>query len=229
VLLPPYVAATGSYGVTNNPTGLAVGGFALTIADPPACTVGFLPPSQWRSPADTTVIDTPDNLYCKLPQDSPISVRGARNYPCMGHPGKRAPTVEICNSDKPYEPLAMRQHVLGPYPLDPNLMSQGVPPDDRINFGDRIFGPVEGMPPAPGPPPQAPPSPQAGADNPGVAPAAPSAFTANGSGVRPSVAILHYDPGTGRYVAPDGQLYRQSDLVRSKTPKTWKDMLITTG
>ena len=59
-------------------------------------------------------IDTPDDLYCKLPQDSPIAVRGVRNNPCMGHPGKRAPTVEICNSDKPYEPLAMRQHVLGP-------------------------------------------------------------------------------------------------------------------
>ena len=56
----------------NNPTGLPLGDFALTIGDPPACTVGFLPPSSWRSPADTTTIDTPDGLYCKLPQDSPI-------------------------------------------------------------------------------------------------------------------------------------------------------------
>lgn len=134
VLLPPPVAAYGSYGVTNNPTGLAVGGFTLTIADPPACTVGFLPPSQWRSPADVSEADTPDNLYCKLPQDSPISVRGARNYPCMTKPGKRAPTVEICNSDKEYMPLAERQHALGPYPLDPNLLSQGLPPDDRVGI-----------------------------------------------------------------------------------------------
>lgn len=58
VLLPPSVAAYGSYGVTNNPTGLAVGGFTLTIADPPACTVGFLPPSQWRSPVDVSEADT---------------------------------------------------------------------------------------------------------------------------------------------------------------------------
>jgi virulence factor Mce-like protein len=246
VLLPPYVAATGSYGVTNNPTGLAVGGFAMTISDPPACTVGFLPPSQWRSPADTSVIDTPDNLYCKLPQDSPISVRGARNYPCMGHPGKRAPTVEICNSDKPYEPLAMRQHVLGPYPVDPNLLSQGVPPDDRINSDDRIFGPVEGTPlplGSPGPrgspgPPAAPvePPPPAPAEVPppgpgtdGATPAIPNAFNTKGSGVSASVAILRYDPRTGRYVAPNGQLYRQSDLVPSKASKTWKDMLISTG
>ena len=111
------------------------------MEDPPPCTVGFLPPSSWRSPADTTEMDTPDGLYCKLPQDSPSSVRGARNYPCMGQPGKRAPTVEICNSDKPYEPLAMRQHVLGPYPLDPNLISQGIPPDQRINLGERILAP----------------------------------------------------------------------------------------
>ena len=103
-----------------------------------------------RSPADTTTIDTPDGLYCKLPQDSPIGVRGVRNYPCMGHPGKRAPTVEICDSDKPFEPLAMREHVFGAAPLDPNLLSQGVPPDDMVTANDRIFGPVDGTPLPPG-------------------------------------------------------------------------------
>ena len=101
------------------PHRLGTGGFAYPIADPPVCTVGFLPPSQWRSPADTTVIDTPDDLYCKLPQDSPIGVRGARNYPCMGHPGKRAPTVEICNSDKPFVPLADAPACARPLPPGP--------------------------------------------------------------------------------------------------------------
>ncbi|GJO10054.1 hypothetical protein NJB1808e29_44870 [Mycobacterium marinum] len=96
VLLPPFTAAIQSFLGTKNPVGLATGAFNLIISDPPACTVGFLPPSQWRNPADTTIVDTPDGLYCKLPQDSPIGVRGARNYPCMGQPGKRAPTVEIC-------------------------------------------------------------------------------------------------------------------------------------
>ncbi len=91
VLLPPVIASTQAFGLpTNNPTGLPVGEFAITLGDPPPCTVGFLPPSSWRSPpADTTTIDTPpDGLYCKLPQDSPIAVRGARNYPCAGKPGK---------------------------------------------------------------------------------------------------------------------------------------------
>jgi phospholipid/cholesterol/gamma-HCH transport system substrate-binding protein len=177
VLLPPFAAVIQSLVGNKNPTGMAESDFSITVNDPPACTVGFLPPSQWRSPADTTTIDTPDGLYCKLPQDSPIAVRGARNYPCMGHPGKRAPTVEICNSDKPFEPLAMRQHVFGTYPLDPNLLAQGIPPDDRVGFyRDRIFGPLEGTPRPPGPLPPAgpllPAGAPAGAPNPAPPPAA---------------------------------------------------------
>jgi phospholipid/cholesterol/gamma-HCH transport system substrate-binding protein len=151
VLLPGTVALQQSFGIMkNNPYGLPLSDFAFTISDPPPCTVGFLPPSQWRSPADTSTIDTPDGLYCKLPQDSPIGVRGARNLPCMGHPGKRAPTVELCNDPKGYQPLAIRQHYLGPYPIDPNLIAQGIPPDDRVDFNDRIFAPVEGTPLPPG-------------------------------------------------------------------------------
>jgi phospholipid/cholesterol/gamma-HCH transport system substrate-binding protein len=218
VLLPPFVAAVQAALPGNNPTGIALGEFRLAIGDPPACTVGYLPPSSWRSPADTSVMDTPDGLYCKLPQDSPIAVRGARNYPCMGHPGKRAPTVQMCDSDQPFEPVAERQHALGPYPLDPNLVSQGIPPDDRIDFGDNIFGPVEGtpMPPlaesAPPPPPMEP-------------SAAPSANRTSDDSPTPSVAVAQYSPSTGQFVAPDGHAHRQLDLVSPAAPKTWKDML----
>ncbi|MEB3980059.1 MlaD family protein [Mycobacterium sp. 663a-19] len=154
VLYPPFVAATQSGSPAGNPTGMPIGDFEVAAEDVPPCTVGYLPPNMWRSPADTSEADTPDGVYCKLPQDSPIAVRGTRNYPCMGHPGKRAPTVEICDSDKPFEPLAMRQHALGPNPLDPNLLAQGIPPDDRITFPDRTFGPVEGTPMPPGAPPR---------------------------------------------------------------------------
>ncbi len=290
VLLPPFIAALQQSAPSRNSAlGRTRGDFTVSVSDPPACTVGFLPPNQWRSPADTSTIDTPDNLYCKLPQDSPIAVRGARNYPCMRHPGKRAPTVEICNSDKPYEPLAMREHAFGAYPLDPNQIAQGGMPDDRVNFfRDRYFGPVEGTPlppglpvppesPTPGPPglpvppgllpqPGSPASAQSFAPQPpayvpesplpglptltpwdvpddgatppdGAAPpagpgsgalqAAPSSFGGNRSGPGPSVAITHYDPRTGRYVAPNGQLYRQSNLVKGSSLKTWKDMLPT--
>lgn len=150
VLLPPYVAQVQTYAPINNPTGMPNGEFSLGLGDPAACTVGFLPPSAWRSPSDTSIIDTPDDIYCKLPQDSPIAVRGARNYPCMGHPGKRAPTVELCNSPEGFKPLAQRQHALGPYPIDPNLIAQGIPPDDRVNPDANIYGPLQGSPLPPG-------------------------------------------------------------------------------
>jgi phospholipid/cholesterol/gamma-HCH transport system substrate-binding protein len=315
VLLPPIVAEIQAALPSNNYTGLPIGGFHFALADPPACTVGFLPPSSWRSPADTNTIDTPDGLYCKLPQDSPLDVRGARNYPCMGHPGKRAPTVEICNSDKPFVPLAMRQHFAGPYPLDPNLLAQGVHPDDRVTGDKNIFGPMQGtpLPPpkfperpplgkfepqsAPVPPPpsgdisnppfvppipaaphvdgavappigapggpavsQQPPGvsgdpanpsplgPLAPLDGPGGSPsaptapapaavpppsphspgAAPSSFDLKGSGPGPSVATAEYNPFTGAYVAPDGHLFRQSDLMRpgDQKVKTWQDTIL---
>src|SRR4029079_12282047 len=173
VLLPGVIAAQQSFGLPkNNPMGLPLSDFAFTIEDPPACTVASLPASKWRTPADTTTIDTPDGLYCKLPQDSPISVRGARNYPCMEHPGKRAPTVELCNDPRGFIPTAIREHSLGPYPFDPNLVSQGVPPDDRTDFNDRIHAPIGGTPLPPGAAPSgtAPDAPPPGAPPPGPPP-----------------------------------------------------------
>jgi phospholipid/cholesterol/gamma-HCH transport system substrate-binding protein len=151
VLFPGIIAAQQSFGLPqNSPTGLPMGDFALTISDPNPCTVGFLPSTQWRAPEDETTIDTPDGLYCKLPQDSPMNVRGARNYPCIEHPGKRAPTVELCNDPRGFVPTAMRNHITGPYPFDPNLVSQGVPIDSFVEGPDRIYLPTEGTPLPPG-------------------------------------------------------------------------------
>lgn len=239
VLLPPFVANIVSAAPDHNPTGLGQGDFTLSFGDPPSCTVGFLPPSQWRSPEDTSEIDTPEGLYCKLPQDSPLAVRGARNYPCMNKPGKRAPTAEICNSDKPYVPLAMREHMTGPYPLDPNLIAQGVPPDARVTNDDHIFGPIGGTPMSPAAPdpatvgpsqtlppaapsPSTPPPPDPG----GAVPAAPSAFDDKNTHSQPTVVFAQYDPNSGRYVTPDGQTHQQASLVVSKRPATWKDLVM---
>jgi virulence factor Mce-like protein len=200
VLLPPFVAFIQSSAPENNATGMALGDFRISIEDPPPCTVGFLPPSQWRSPADLDTIDTPDGLYCKLPQDSPIVVRGARNYPCMGVPGKRAPTVQECYSDKPYQPLAMRQHALGPRPIDPNLIAQGIPPDDRVDFNDRIFAPTEGTPLPPGAAiPQGPPGAAIPQGPPGAAPPPPDAVAPQA----PEPAPLPVGPPTDGIAPPD--------------------------
>jgi phospholipid/cholesterol/gamma-HCH transport system substrate-binding protein len=245
VLFPAFVAAQNSYALPqNNPTGYPMADFTISANDPPPCTVGFLPPSQWRSPADFSDRDAPSDLYCKLPQDSPLAVRGARNYPCIEHPGKRAPTVEMCNSDQPYEPLAMRQHALGAFPFDPNLVEQGVPPDDRIDPGAKLFGPTEGTPMAPAQPPQSTgPADGTAADTPpsnapgdgagpagpqppdGSAAAAPSGFS---SAPRPAAAVVAvpYDPASGAYVTSDGHLERRPALVAG-APKSWKDLLPT--
>ena len=262
VLLPPLTAMFIGAGPHNNYVGMGIGDFRLTQNDPPPCTAGFLPPNEWRSPAETTTVDTPDGMYCKLPQDAPIAVRGARNYPCMDHPGKRAPTVELCDSDKPFEPIAVRQHALGPYPFDPNLIAQGVPPDWRVDQNDRLYGPIEGTPLPPGPSPSAVPAPlPAGAAQPdlppppGVSPPVvppvtepvpppvppPPPDTSAGqpqasSGLSPSgfdgnsaVAFARYDPGSGKYMAPDGQVYEQRDLVTGGRAQTWKELILPAG
>ncbi|MCV7152891.1 MCE family protein [Mycolicibacterium pyrenivorans] len=236
VLLPPYLSYLQSSGPENNSTGIALADFRAQMGDTPPCTVGFLPPSQWRSPADTTTIDTPDGLYCKLPQDSPIAVRGARNLPCMGHPGKRAPTVEICNSDKPYKPAAMRQHTLGPDPFDPNLVAQGVPIDQRV-LGERephIYGPIEGTPmpggdplPPTVPPVPNPPDPSIGTPPPPGGPLAviaPSSYD-TGAAAGPRVTAVEYDPRTGRYLTPDGTVQTQTNLAGNPA-RTWQGLVL---
>ncbi|MGH3971668.1 MAG: MCE family protein, partial [Mycobacterium sp.] len=79
---------------------------ALAINQPPPCLTGFLPASQWRSPADTSTAPLPSGTYCKIAQDTPANVvRGARNDLCVDVPGKRAATPRECRSEAPYVPL----------------------------------------------------------------------------------------------------------------------------
>ena len=65
-------------------------------------------------------------MYCRVPQDSQLqAVRGARNTPCATVPGKRAPTVKMCESGEQYVPLNDGTNWKG----DPNatLSGQGIP------------------------------------------------------------------------------------------------------
>jgi phospholipid/cholesterol/gamma-HCH transport system substrate-binding protein len=134
--------------------------FNLNINLPPTCSTGFLPAQQMRTPNFEDAPDRPaGDLYCRIPQDSPITaVRGARNYPCLTRPGKRAPTVMMCESDEQYVPLNDGFNWKG----DPNatLSGQDIP---QLPPGSP---PAQGTP-APGvapPPPDTGPAPIAAAE-----------------------------------------------------------------
>ncbi|MCV7032497.1 MCE family protein [Mycobacterium sherrisii] len=158
--------------------------FNLNLNLPPGCTTGFLPAQQQFSPDAVNIPDRPDgDLYCRIPQDAPNVVRGARNYPCITRPGKRAPTVTMCESDEQYVPLNEGNYWKG----DPNATTTGQS--------------IPQMPPG-APAPQAPP---------------------------PPLAVAQYDPATGNYVGPDGNVYTQADLAQHTEGKTWESMLVPAG
>ncbi len=193
VLIPQGVAMLQAGVVANHDTKQPYTGqylsFNLNLNLPPTCSTGFLPVQQQRT---ATFVDAPDrpagDLYCRIPQDAPNAVRGARNYPCLTVPGKRAPTEKMCESNENYVPLNDGNNWKG----DPNatLSGQDVP---QLRSGS---------PPAAQPGPAVPPPPP------------------------PPVAVAQYDPATGTYLGPDGQLYTQSDLSHdATTEKSWQDML----
>lgn len=100
--------------------------FNLNLNLPPPCTTGFLPAQQQRvATFEDSPPRPPGDLYCRVPQDSQFNVRGARNIPCETVPGKRAPTVALCESDEQYVPLNDGFNWKG----DPNatLSGQAVP------------------------------------------------------------------------------------------------------
>jgi phospholipid/cholesterol/gamma-HCH transport system substrate-binding protein len=100
--------------------------FNLNLNLPPPCNTGFLPVQQQRSPSDTDYPERPaGDLYCRIPQDSDMNVRGVRNIPCENNPAKRAPTIEMCESNENYVPLNDGFNWKG----DPNatFSGQGVP------------------------------------------------------------------------------------------------------
>ncbi|CAA0124869.1 Uncharacterised protein [Mycolicibacterium vanbaalenii] len=100
--------------------------FNLNVNLPPPCTTGYLPAQQMRPPSEVDYPERPSgDMYCRVPQDSALDVRGARNLPCATRPGKRAPTVKMCESDENYVPLNEGYNWKG----DPNatLSGQAVP------------------------------------------------------------------------------------------------------
>ncbi len=140
--------------------------FKVDLGDPPPCSVGFIPPTQIRSPADTTLRELPTDMYCKVPQNDPSVVRGARNYPCQEFPGKRAPTIQLCRDPKGYVPIGNNPWRGPPVPvgtpiedgrniLPPNKFPM-IPPQVDPDPGPPVVQLPPGAVPGPGPAPHAP-------------------------------------------------------------------------
>lgn len=140
--------------------------FKVDLGDPPTCNVGFIPATEIRSPGDETVRDLPTDLYCKTAQNDPAVVRGARNYPCMEYPGKRAPTVQLCRDPVGYVPIGSNPWRGPPIPygtpvedprnlLPPNKVPM-IPPEADYDPGPPVVQLPPGVQPGPGPAPNAP-------------------------------------------------------------------------
>jgi phospholipid/cholesterol/gamma-HCH transport system substrate-binding protein len=212
---------------------------ALSINQPPPCLTGFLPASQWRAPADTSMAPLPTGTYCKIPKDYQGNVvRGARNYPCVDVPGKRAATPRECRNNEPYVPLGTN-----PWYGDPNEVLSCPAPAARCDQG---VNPGRGVIPAPSvnnglnplPADQLPPPARASAPvSDPLSPPGRGSVQCSGQQPNPctytpaagppgSTAV--YNPASGEVVGPDGVRYNVSN---SSNPGDdgWKEMLAPTS
>ncbi|NDJ88934.1 MCE family protein [Mycolicibacter kumamotonensis] len=140
--------------------------FKIDMHDPPPCTVGFLPFTEMRTPADETVRELPKDLYCKAAQNDASAVRGARNYPCMEYPGKRAPTIQLCRDPKGFIPIGSNAWRGPPVPYgtpitDPRMINPMnkfpyIPPEADYDPGPPVVALPPGVPAGPGPAPNPP-------------------------------------------------------------------------
>jgi phospholipid/cholesterol/gamma-HCH transport system substrate-binding protein len=203
----------------------------MSINQPPPCLTGFIPASQWRSPADTSPAPLPSGAYCKIPMDTPSnSVRGSRNIPCVDVPGKRAATPQDCRDAKPYVPLGTN-----PWYGDPNQVLTCPAPaarcDQSVRPGMVIPAPLinNGLNPLPAdrlppkgttPPPKSDPlqRPTSGTVTCNGQQPNPCVYTPGG----PPPAI--YTPQSGELMRPDGVKYSVESSTNTGDDG-WKGML----
>jgi phospholipid/cholesterol/gamma-HCH transport system substrate-binding protein len=207
---------------------------ALSINQPPPCLTGFLPASEWRSPADTSMAPLPRGTYCKIPKDYQANVvRGARNYPCADVPGKRAATPMECHNDAPYVPLGTN-----PWYGDPNQVLSCPAPaarcDQGVNPGRGVLQAPSvnnGLNPASAgqlPPPNS----TAPISDP-LSPPGQGSVTCSGQQPNPCIytpapgppgSTAVYNPTSGQVVGPDGVKYNVSNSNKPGDDG-WKEML----
>src|ERR1700761_1645637 len=207
----------------------------LSLNNPPPCLTGFLPASEWRSPADTSTAPLPAGTFCKIPQDTPANaVRGARNYPCVDVPGKRAATPRECRDKKPYVPLGTN-----PWYGDPNQIrncpAPGARCDQPVDPGKVIPAPSvnNGLNPLPAnrlpPAGQTPPPTSDPLQRPGS-----GSVQCNGQQPNPCIytpggpPAAVYSPMSGVVTGPDGSQYSVNNSSNTGDDG-WKAMLAPAG
>ncbi|MGE5696918.1 MAG: MCE family protein [Candidatus Sericytochromatia bacterium] len=209
-------------------------GFGTALNSPPPCLTGFLPPSEWRAPADTSMAPLPSGLYCKIPKEyQGLAVRGARNYPCADVPGKRAASPSECRRNQPYVPLGTN-----PWYGDPNQIltcpAPGARCDQPVEPGRVIPAPSvnNGMNPLPVSmlPPTGSPAPVSDPlSTPGQGSVVCSGQQPNPCAYTPSqLPTAIYNPQSGEVVAPDGSRYAVQDSAGTGDDG-WKAMLAPAG
>ena len=117
VILPQGAAVGAGGAAPSTPARRLLRPRALSINQPPPCLTGFLPASEWRSPADTSVSAAAVGHVLQDPEGH-SGQRGARCAQLSRAstcPGKRAATPQECRSNEPYVPLGTN-----PWYGDPN-------------------------------------------------------------------------------------------------------------
>jgi phospholipid/cholesterol/gamma-HCH transport system substrate-binding protein len=232
VLLPEAAAAAQTVAAPYGNRGELALDLGFSINQPPPCLTGFLPASEWRSPADTSLQPLPSGQYCKIPMDTPANaVRGSRNIPCVDVPGKRAATPRECRSKEPYIPLGTN-----PWYGDPNQIrncpAPGARCDQPVNPGQVIPAPSinNGLNPLPAdrvpgtPPPISDPLQRPGSGTVECNGQQPNPCIYTPSG--PPAAV--YSPQSGELTGPDGVKWTVENS--SKTGDDgWKEMLAPAG
>ena len=118
VLYPQGTAVMSAIALANSGTKQPYRGiyldFNLNLNLPPPCNTGFLPVRQQRSPSDVDAPERPaGELYCRVPQDSALNVRGVRNIPCETNPGEAGPDSGDVRKRRAVRPAERRLQLEG--------------------------------------------------------------------------------------------------------------------
>ncbi|QDQ90345.1 MCE family protein [Rhodococcus sp. WB9] len=169
-------------------------------ANPLPCTEGYQE-TQRRDPSDVSSAPAPENSYCKLPQADPRVARGVRNIPCATNPAVRTAEIANCPGGLPSTWPEMLARPGQPY----------APPS--TDTGAPNTGPIASLPTPEIPEPLT---------------VAPASWTPPQAIVPDGTTSVPYDPITGNFRAPNGDLYSIASVSAPQQEEelTWQALLL---